>query len=277
MKESECGQGKRTFVLCSDYRLILLPQLSRYQMAFLNRQFFILLSTLGIPTMSSQTCSARRCGGAEIWRVGPTRASCLKTTSPSPLRRRWCVAPEPTMNMQTDVSPGQQFPLRKALPAGLAKDPMVQDVLQAVERKIFPDLRWNAHVEVEQGAYLMGIADEMGVLEEGEVFCQIVPPGGEPQVMTGLCVVRRAPALHSGAIRRVQAVDCPELRCMENVIIFSTRGDRDLPSMLGSGNLDGDDFTLIWDPDMTGIEQHPPAEFPTQTPARVPWVTQEDI
>jgi RNA-dependent RNA polymerase len=56
----------------------------------------------------------------------------------------------------------------------------------------------------------------------------------------------------SGDIRRVQAVDIPQLRHLKNVIVFSTRGARDLPNKwvwfqrdkltvrLGGGDLDGD-------------------------------------
>ncbi len=35
----------------------------------------------------------------------------------------------------------------------------------------------------------------------------------------------------TGDIRRVPAVDKPELRSLGNVIVFSTHGDRDLPNM----------------------------------------------
>lgn len=84
-----------------------------------------------------------------------------------------------------------------------------------------------------------GIADELGVLKEGEVFCRYWNPA-EPdigaKVVTGECAIMRAPSLHpgkltcshteltAGDIRRVQAVDYPELRHLCNVIVFSVRG-----------------------------------------------------
>lgn len=59
-----------------------------------------------------------------------------------------------------------------------------------------------------------------------------------------------------GDVRRTFAVDRPELRHLKNVIVFSVKGDRDLPNMLvfsavyvtmlikdhrlGGGDLDGD-------------------------------------
>lgn len=37
--------------------------------------------------------------------------------------------------------------------------------------------------------------------------------------------------VHPGDVRRVEAVDCPKLRHLRNVIVFNTRGNRDLPNM----------------------------------------------
>lgn len=50
--------------------------------------------------------------------------------------------------------------------------------------------------------------------------------------------------VHPGDVRLVTAVDCPKLHHLYNVVVFSTRGQRDLPSMyvlvcislLGCGN-----------------------------------------
>jgi hypothetical protein len=83
-----------------------------------------------------------------------------------------------------------------------------------VERRLFTDLRWNARVELKNGAYLLGtqnnisssfrltdysrlllgVADEANVLAPGEVFCQIETEEGELRVITGTCIICRAPA-----------------------------------------------------------------------------------
>jgi hypothetical protein len=111
-----------------------------------------------------------------------------------------------------------QFPIRKLLKAGFQADSVLQDVLHAVERRLFSELRWNARIEVKNGAFLLGkpfpgvkpglkpgvgraahletsgIADEVGVLAPNEVFCQIDTEDGEQRVITGTCIVCRAPA-----------------------------------------------------------------------------------
>ncbi|EKM49158.1 uncharacterized protein PHACADRAFT_201955 [Phanerochaete carnosa HHB-10118-sp] len=139
------------------------------------------------------------------------------------------------------------FPLARALRHDI-KDPVVQNVTSLVKCRLLCDLKWKAWIELSESAYLMGIADETDSLQEGEIFCQIHPSGSDPQVIEARCTIYRNPCLHPGDVRLVTAVDCPKLRHLRNVIVFSTRGCRDLPNMLAGGDLDGDCYSLIWDP-----------------------------
>jgi len=66
-------------------------------------------------------------------------------------------------------------------------------------------------------------------------------------VIEGTCTIYRNPCLHPGDVRLAKAVDRPKLRHLKNVVVFSTRGLRPLPNMLGGGDLDGDFYTVIWD------------------------------
>lgn len=79
--------------------------------------------------------------------------------------------------------------------------------------------------------------------------------------------------MHMGDIRRVKAVDQPRLRHLVNVIVFSVKGKRDLPNMLGGGDLDGDDYTLIWDKRFLIRENSPPMDYTPPEPVRVKQVT----
>jgi hypothetical protein len=97
-----------------------------------------------------------------------------------------------------------------------------------------------------KGAYLLGVMDELGVLEEGEVFVQINDTslgGKRHQIVEGEVVVFRNPCFHPGDVRVVTAVNRPELHYLEDVVVFSSKGDRDIPSMCSGGDLDGDDYT----------------------------------
>ncbi|KIP06259.1 hypothetical protein PHLGIDRAFT_466539 [Phlebiopsis gigantea 11061_1 CR5-6] len=163
------------------------------------------------------------------------------------------------------------FPISEAISSRI-DDPFVQNVKQLISCRLLSDLKWKAWIEVDQSAYLMAIADETDSLEEGQVFCQIQAPGSDPQVIEGKCTEYRNPCLHPGDIRSVQAVDCHRLRHLMNVIVFSTRGDRDLPNMLSGGDLDGDHYTLIWDERFRIRDEciHEPMDYTAPSPVKSP-------
>ncbi|KAF2965969.1 hypothetical protein GQX73_g7606 [Xylaria multiplex] len=146
-------------------------------------------------------------------------------------------------------------------------------------------LREKARIVVERGAFVLGCVDETRTLRgyrkpenlqvtgsvpagpSKQVFPQIFlqVPGSSPDslgsyvVIKGLCVVGRNPSLHPGDLRVVEAVDVPALRHLRDVVVFPANGDRDIPSMCSGGDLDGDDFFVIWDPDLIPPERnHPP-------------------
>ncbi|OHX00707.1 RNA dependent RNA polymerase [Colletotrichum incanum] len=136
-------------------------------------------------------------------------------------------------------------------------------------------LKEKARVVVEQSAFLLGCLDETGYLRghskatEGrttrniedlpQIFLQIPnPDDGNYYCVTGVCIVGRNPSLHPGDIRVVEAVDVPALHHLKNVVVFPSTGDRDVPSMLSGGDLDGDDFFVIWNPHLIPKEWHQP-------------------
>ncbi|GKT62364.1 RNA-dependent RNA polymerase [Colletotrichum tofieldiae] len=136
-------------------------------------------------------------------------------------------------------------------------------------------LKEKARVVVEQSAFLLGCLDETGHLRghstatEGrttkniedlpQIFLQILnPDDGKYYCVTGVCIVGRNPSLHPGDIRVVEAVNAPALHHLKNVVVFPSTGDRDVPSMLSGGDLDGDDFFVIWNPDLIPKEWHQP-------------------
>lgn len=125
-----------------------------------------------------------------------------------------------------------EFPLVSVIDAGFARNPMIQDLVRLVQARALQDLKWRARVKLDKGVYLIGVADETGLLKEGEVFCQFqITETDKPVVVTGPVVVCRAPALHPGDVRTARAVDYAPLRHLKNVVVFSTKGARPLPNM----------------------------------------------
>jgi RNA-dependent RNA polymerase len=208
----------------SDSKALHVVRIAQYRKAFLNRQFCILFAALGVDPEVIKGL---------IWDKAKSIIGLADRVAARRLTRKdlWMIDKTAT------------FPIAALINAGFHKDPVVLDVCAVIERRMLAELRWHARVEVDKGVYMMGVADESGLLQEGQVFCQFHDPedGSQdrPKVITGRCVITRAPALHPGDIRHVQAVDIPELRSLVNVIVFNVKGVRDLPNMLGGGDLDG--------------------------------------
>ncbi len=92
------------------------------------------------------------------------------------------------------------FPIRHLISSGFQNDPVLQDILSVVERRMLSELRWHCRIEIEEGVYMFGIADETGTLEQGEVFCQYNNPIDYDKgniVVVGKCSICRAPARES--------------------------------------------------------------------------------
>lgn len=85
------------------------------------------------------------------------------------------------------------------------------------------------------------------------------------QILQGKILVTRNPCTHPGDIRLLSAIDVPELRYLENVIVFPSTGDRPLCNMMAGGDLDGDVYFVCWDEALTShlIEKNmkPPAKY----------------
>ncbi|PLB39242.1 RdRP-domain-containing protein [Aspergillus candidus] len=121
-------------------------------------------------------------------------------------------------------------------------------------------LKEKAKIVIEKGANLLGCMDETGTLKGH--FNNI--PGKDAsvkelkaalpeifvQIIEGLCILARNPSLHPGDIRVVNAVNVPALQHLQDVVVLPQTGDRDIASMCSGGDLDGDDYLVIWDQDL---------------------------
>ncbi|SPO03628.1 related to RNA-directed RNA polymerase (RdRP) [Cephalotrichum gorgonifer] len=138
-------------------------------------------------------------------------------------------------------------------------DHFLRSLVEAVVLRELRLLKHKARIPVRKGVTLFGVMDETGFLNEGEVYVTYdksyrgfrgVVDG---TLRDGRVMVTRSPALHPGdiqfPIQRTPPANHP-LLALKNCIVFSQRGERDLPSMLSGGDLDGDTYNVIWDPEV---------------------------
>ncbi|KAK5017650.1 hypothetical protein LTR60_001847 [Cryomyces antarcticus] len=87
--------------------------------------------------------------------------------------------------------------------------------------------------------------------------------------------------MHPGDVQVVKAVDVPPnspLNALHNCIVFSAKGERDLPSMLSGGDLDGDLYNVIYDARLMPTIIYKPADYPRKPPLDIGReVNKEDI
>lgn len=114
-------------------------------------------------------------------------------------------------------------------------------------------LRKKARIMVADSCVLIGVADQQGILEEGEIFVQVrydsfvlgqatadtesrkmsalfnkVMPKDKPlqTIVEGQALVTKNPCSHPGDVQKVTAVNRKEFHHLFNVVVFSTKGSR---------------------------------------------------
>ncbi|GAB7337206.1 hypothetical protein MBLNU457_g2585t1 [Dothideomycetes sp. NU457] len=222
----------------ADYSNLEIIRVSSFATAFLNRQIILVLSAVGVPDDVFLTKIRKMLEEINAAMEDNKRALELLEHSID-------------MNQVT-------LSIAKMLNNGFRNDPFVASLLQLWRAWAIKGLKEKANIVVKDGAFLLGCVDETGALEmDGdlpEIFLQIPDTTsdvkGAYRVATGRCILVRNPALHPGDIRVVNAVDKPVLRHLKDVVVFPQTGARPLANMCSGGDLDGDDYLVMWDKDL---------------------------
>ncbi|KAK8087511.1 hypothetical protein PG994_002485 [Apiospora phragmitis] len=158
------------------------------------------------------------------------------------------------------------------------KDRFLSSIVEAMVLRELRLLKHKARIPIEEGVTLFGICDETGFLNKDEVFITF----NKSEAVKADCMeldqrdmlVTRSPAMHPGDIQIVTNVIPPDghpLRSLQNCIVFSQKGERDMPSQLSGGDLDGDIFSVIWDRGAINAETltFEPAGYPRMPPVNI--------
>ena len=173
----------------------------------------------------------------------------------------------------------------------MAREPFMMSLLRLWRAYSTKYLKEKAKLAIEDGAILLGCVDESGKLKGHQdrlqrkigqeydvdslpqIFLQLstgLKGDGQLKIVKGVVALARNPSLHPGDIRIVHAVDVPELRHLRDVVVLPKTGDRDLAGMCSGGDLDGDDFLVIWEKDLIPREwDHEPMDYTPPPPLTV--------
>ncbi|KAJ7139530.1 RNA dependent RNA polymerase-domain-containing protein [Mycena epipterygia] len=146
---------------------------------------------------------------------------------------------------------------------------LIKTALAYATTHILREIKHRAHIPVPGSYTLIGVSDEWDCLDDGEIYATVVDDRtGLNLTITGRVLITRSPQIHPGDVQFVTAVRKPQLEHLHNVVVFSCKGSRSLPSKLGGGDLDGDIYNLILDEklfppkDFTAV----PGEYVTRLP-----------
>ncbi|KAK0656443.1 RNA dependent RNA polymerase-domain-containing protein [Cercophora newfieldiana] len=255
----------------AEYNGLEIIRCSQYACATLNRQTISILSCLGVPAQVFVEMMKEQLASYDAAMKDAAKASDLLSRFVDE-------------NQMTNVI--EEMVLNGFMDS---QEPFVHTLLHLWRSWSIKALKEKAKLIVDKGAFVLGGVDETDTLRgysaavEGrkqvdvgllpEIFLQVPDPGCDNRykVIEGLCLVGRNPSLHPGDIRVVRAVDSPKLRHIRDVVIFPRNGDRDIPSMCSGGDLDGDDFFVIWDERLLPKEwSHSPMDYAPPAPLEEP-------
>ncbi|KAJ4286996.1 hypothetical protein N0V90_012877 [Kalmusia sp. IMI 367209] len=245
---------------------------SALSFACFNRQLIIILSTLGVPDYVFIQKQQQMVNDLE-------RATVIENVALERLQRNIDLN-QTTLTMAGMILDGFMR----------TEEPFIMSLLQLWRAYHHKFLKEKARIVIEKGAYVLGCVDETATLRGHyedpqcrhdatrdeklstlpEIFLQISDTSenaqsakkGHYRVVEGICVLARNPSLHAGDVRVVRAVDAPRLHHLKNVVVFPQTGDRDIPNMCSGGDLDGDDYIVLWDEDLIPKTiNEPPMDF----------------
>uniref|UniRef100_A0AC35F468 RNA-dependent RNA polymerase n=1 Tax=Panagrolaimus sp. PS1159 TaxID=55785 RepID=A0AC35F468_9BILA len=141
-------------------------------------------------------------------------------------------------------------------------------------------------IPASQGRMAFGVVDETGLLQYGQIFFQyttnaslkypsqhadrIIHTGpvmitknpsvvaGDVRMFEGPVMITKNPSVVAGDVRMFEAVDLPCLYDLVDVVVFPQSGPRPHPDEMAGSDLDGDEYSIFWDPQLF-LEKNEPA------------------
>ncbi|OBZ65419.1 putative RNA-dependent RNA polymerase 1 [Grifola frondosa] len=138
-------------------------------------------------------------------------------------------------------------------------EPYVELRLRQFQKLQYDTLRKKMNMRVEDSCYLWGVVDEDGVLEADEVYINLP---GWTGVLVREVLVGRNPLYSTGDLRKLRAVYHPSLDHHRYCIVFSRKAPHSIPDTMSSGDLDGDEYFVTWDPTLIPHTEAQPQNAP---------------
>ncbi|KAL7139043.1 hypothetical protein ABFS83_09G024200 [Erythranthe nasuta] len=248
----------------SDNCMLNITKWSESQPCYLNREIITLLSTLGVEDgalLAMQDEQLKQLG--KILTEKEAALNVLEAAGGGEMKRV----------------------LTRMLTEGYqpSKEPYLCMMLKSHLENQLSDLRSRGRIFVPKGRVLVGVLDETGNLEYGQVYVRITMNMSEIEsgnqrffhridettaVLKGKVVVTKNPCLHPGDVRVLEAV--LDVKLQENnlidCLVFPQKGDRPHPNECSGGDLDGDLYFVSWDESLVPPRTVDPMDYTGRRP-----------
>ncbi|EYB94207.1 hypothetical protein Y032_0174g459 [Ancylostoma ceylanicum] len=181
-----------------------------------------------------------------------------------------------------DTVAGDELTLRLNLPINFVRlrqcgicitnEPFLRRILVSVYRYNINNHLSKAKIFLPHsvGRSMYGVFDETGLLQYGQVFIQysvsLKKPDGKLKIYTGPVMITKNPCHVAGDVRMFTAVYQPALAHLFDVVVFPRHGPRPHPDEMAGSDLDGDEYSVIFDPDIHFDHNEEAMTFPKSSP-----------
>ncbi|KAK0484002.1 RNA dependent RNA polymerase-domain-containing protein [Armillaria novae-zelandiae] len=145
--------------------------------------------------------------------------------------------------------------------------PFLKQIRQVAKIDVLREIKHQSRIPIPGSYLLVGIPDEgpayeqngyenVFTLKQNEIYaCVQKRPEDEPEWILGPCTISRSPVVHPGDIQQVIGVKPRgNMFCafahIRNAVVLPSVGERSLASKLGGGDLDGDIYDVVPNPDL---------------------------
>lgn len=220
-------KSMKKFPSTNNYLSLEVLAYSRSLKLYLNRQSILCLQSLGVPT------------SIFLAMMKTALQNCLSFLSSDEESIKFLLNSDSFINW-------------RLFPPQMVSDPLFRRVLYRCALRRVSTIVDHAQVYVPEARVLMGVLDETGTLEYGQVYAHIVEGSLDVELDREVAVFRNPVVLPSDVrvLRAVRDV-CPEIRRLYvNCLVFPSRGPGSHAAECSGGDLDGDLFAVIWDPNL---------------------------
>ena len=209
---------------------------ANYKEACLNRQFIILLNSLGV------------------------KDEVFEKIEDNIMNKYLELLVDPIKILSNDKSINYEFKslLNRFIPTfddffakkiNLLNEPLFSQFINIFVYSKLINIKYNGKLNDKRCVCLMGVLDETNTLKEDQVYIHLVHSNEYSRInkiLNQKVTVYRSPSLYPGDIKILNAVKNPYLEHMVNVIVFSKKGKRPTFNKLSGGDLDGDRYFITY-------------------------------